>query len=145
MDLYANGLPPGFFTHFGRPMVKNYESVFLTMVRPVDVFDRCATKTWVFGPVTMSQTFKILTWRDFGPLYQWSRKFPSKIFYPFRAPYGRKLVKFGNLTHLVAPQNHRSQVLVAPQNHRSQVLVARYSKALFGRTPVKRPIRNFRP
>ncbi len=29
-DLHANGLPPGFFTHFGGLTVENYESVFLT-------------------------------------------------------------------------------------------------------------------
>ncbi len=39
----------------------------------------------------MGQIFKILTWRDLGPLRQWSRKFPSRIFYPFWAPHGQKL------------------------------------------------------
>ncbi len=36
LDLYANGpksFPPGFFTHFWRLTAKNYESVFLTVVR----------------------------------------------------------------------------------------------------------------
>ncbi len=36
----------------------------------------------------------------FRPLRRWS---PSRTFYPFWASHGRKLVKFGNLTHLVAP------------------------------------------
>ncbi len=45
--LYANGLPLGFFTHFGRPTAKNYESIFLTVLRPNGAFDWCATKTWV--------------------------------------------------------------------------------------------------
>ncbi len=31
-DHYANGLPPAFFTHFGRARAENYESVFLTIV-----------------------------------------------------------------------------------------------------------------
>ncbi len=31
----------------------------------------------------MGQGFEIFTWRDFGTLRQWSRKFPSRIFYPF--------------------------------------------------------------
>ncbi len=39
----------------------------------------------------MSQIFEILSWRDFGSLRQWSRKFSSGIFYPFLAPHGRKL------------------------------------------------------
>ncbi len=46
-DLYANSLesfPPGFFTYLGRPMAKNYKSVFSTVVRPNGVFDRHATK-----------------------------------------------------------------------------------------------------
>ncbi len=49
-DLYANGLesfPPGFFTYFGRPRAKNYESVFVIVVRPNGAFDRRATKTRV--------------------------------------------------------------------------------------------------
>ncbi len=46
-DLYANHLLPGFFTHFGRPTAGNYESVFLTVVRPTGAFDLRATKTWV--------------------------------------------------------------------------------------------------
>ncbi len=49
-NLYANGpesFPPGFFTCFGRPTGKNYESVFLTVVRPSGAFDQCATKTRV--------------------------------------------------------------------------------------------------
>ncbi len=44
-DLYANDLPPGFFTHFGRPTAENYELVFLTVVRPIGAFDRRETKT----------------------------------------------------------------------------------------------------
>ncbi len=48
---------------------------------------------WVrsFCGATMGQMFKILTWRDFGPLRHSSRKFPSRIFYPFWAPRTRKL------------------------------------------------------
>ncbi len=48
-DLYANGpesFPTGIFTHFGRATAKNYESVFLTVVRPkprFGPFDRRAT------------------------------------------------------------------------------------------------------
>ncbi len=47
-DLYANGpesFPPGFFTYLGRPTAKNYESVFLTVVRPNGAFERRTTKT----------------------------------------------------------------------------------------------------
>ncbi len=39
----ASGLeciPPGNFTHFCRPVVKNYELVFLTIVRPKSMFGR---------------------------------------------------------------------------------------------------------
>ncbi len=49
-DLYANGpesFPPGYFTHFGCPTSKNYESLNLTVVRPNGALDRYATKTWV--------------------------------------------------------------------------------------------------
>ncbi len=95
-DLHANGpesFPPGFFTTFWRAMAGNYESVFLTIMRPNGAFDRYATKTRVrsFWGATMSQIFEILTWRDFGSLCQWSRKFPSWIFYHFLADYGWKL------------------------------------------------------
>ncbi len=95
-DLYANdpeSFPPGFFTYFGCPTAENYKSVFLTVMRPNGAFDQCATKGWVrfFWGATMGQIFKILTRRDFGPLHQWSRKFPSGIFYPFWAPHGQKL------------------------------------------------------
>ncbi len=56
-------------------------------------FDRRATKTWVrsFWGATMGQIFEILTWRNFGPLRQWSRKFPSRIFHSFWAPHSQKL------------------------------------------------------
>ncbi len=37
------------------------------------------------------QIFEILTWRDFGPLPQLSRKFPSRIFYLFWGLHGWKL------------------------------------------------------
>ncbi len=46
-DLYANGAEsslPKCFTNFGRPMAKNYESVFLTIVRPNGTFDLRATR-----------------------------------------------------------------------------------------------------
>ncbi len=49
-NLYTNSLesfPPRFFTYFGRPTTKNYESVFLTIVRPAGAFDQRATKTRV--------------------------------------------------------------------------------------------------
>ncbi len=87
---------PGFFTRFGRPMGRNYELVFLTGVRPNGAFDRRATKTWVrpFEVRPWGQIFIIFTWRDFGPLRQWSRKFPSTIYYPFWPPHGRKF-RFG--------------------------------------------------
>ncbi len=50
-------------------------------------------KTWVqsFWGATMGQIFKILTWRNFGPLRQWSRKFLSRIFYPSWTPHAWKL------------------------------------------------------
>ncbi len=93
LNLYANGLRLRFFTHFGRPIAENYESVFLNVVRPVGAFDRCASKIyfWSFWGATMGQIFKISTTRDFGPLRQWSRKFPARIFYPFWAPHGQNL------------------------------------------------------
>ncbi len=101
-DLYTTGLPPGFFTHFLCSTAENYESVFLTSVdqmvlltgvRPNGAFDRRSTKTWIrsFWRSTIGQILKIMTWRDFGPLRQWSRKFPSRIFYPFWAPHSQKL------------------------------------------------------
>ncbi len=43
----ASGLesiPPENFTHFARPMVENYDSVVLTVVRVNGGFDRRATK-----------------------------------------------------------------------------------------------------
>ncbi len=49
-DLHASGpesFTPGFLTYFGRPTAKNYELVFLTVVRPNGVFDQRATKTRV--------------------------------------------------------------------------------------------------
>ncbi len=52
LNLYANGpecFPPGFFTRFGRSTAKNYESVFLTSLRPNDAFHRHATKIWVLS------------------------------------------------------------------------------------------------
>ncbi len=57
--LYANGpecFSPGFFTYFGRPTAKNYNSVFLTVVRPkpgFSPFDRRATisLSWYFWPM----------------------------------------------------------------------------------------------
>ncbi len=48
--LYANGpesFPPGFFTHFGCSRAENYESVFLTVVRPNGAFDWRATRIYV--------------------------------------------------------------------------------------------------
>ncbi len=94
--LYTNGpetFPSELFTHFGRPTPENYKSVFLTGVWPNGAFECRAIKTWVqsFWGATMRQIFKILTWRDFRPLCQWSRKFPYRIFYPFWAPHGQKL------------------------------------------------------
>ncbi len=49
-DLYVNGpesFPPGFFTHFWCATAGNYESVFLTIVRPDGAFDRRVTR-WGF-------------------------------------------------------------------------------------------------
>ncbi len=91
---WCDKFPPGFFTHFGRPTAENYESFFLTVVKPNGAFDQRATKTWVrsFWGATLSHIFEILTSRGFGRLRQWSRKFPSKIFYPFLTRHGRKLL-----------------------------------------------------
>ncbi len=85
-----------FFTRFERSTDENYESVFLTIVRPNDTFDRRATKTWVwsFYGATIGQIFEILTLRDFGPWRHCSRKFPSTIYYPFWTPHGKKF-RFG--------------------------------------------------
>ncbi len=50
----ASGLesiPPGNFTHFCRPAVKNFESVFLTVMRVNGGFDRRAT-------IILSQFFR---------------------------------------------------------------------------------------
>ncbi len=47
----ASGLesiPPGNFTHFGRPMIENYDSVVFTIERVNGGFNRRATKS-VFG------------------------------------------------------------------------------------------------
>ncbi len=57
------------------------QMVLLTSVRPKPGL----------GPFVVGQIFEILTWRDFGPLRQWSRKLTSRIFYPFCAPHGQKL------------------------------------------------------
>ncbi len=42
----------------------------------------------------MGQIFKILTWRNCGPLRQVSQKFPSAIYCPFWPLHGRKF-RFG--------------------------------------------------
>ncbi len=161
-ELDASGpesFPPGFYTYFGRPTAKNYDSVFLTCLRPelmfgpfevrwvkflkfwpgetsdlydsgaesfpprffthfgcptarklqFGFFNRCATK-WCFWPAcdqnlylvlsrwAPGKIFKILTWRDFGPLRQWRQKFPFRIFHSFWLPYHRKL-RFGHFDH----------------------------------------------
>ncbi len=41
--------PPGFFTSFWRLMAGNYESVFLTVMRPNGAFDQRATKIYVWS------------------------------------------------------------------------------------------------
>ncbi len=46
-DLYVNCLPPRFLIHFGRPMAENYESVFLTGVRPKPGFGPFVGRLWV--------------------------------------------------------------------------------------------------
>ncbi len=49
-DLYTNGpesFPSGFFTHSGRPTAKNYESIFLTVMRRNGAFDHRAARTRV--------------------------------------------------------------------------------------------------
>ncbi len=49
-ELYASGaysFAPGFFTHFGRPTAENYESVFLTVVRPKPGFGHFEVQPWV--------------------------------------------------------------------------------------------------
>ncbi len=88
-DFYVQGLPPGYFTHFGRPRPKITNRSFW---QSCGAFDRCATNTWIrsFWGATMDQSLKILTWRNFGLLRQWSRKFPSTIYYPFWLPQGQK-------------------------------------------------------
>ncbi len=78
-ELYAcepKSFPPGFFTHFGRPTDKNYDSVSLTEVRP---------NGSNFQNFHLEIVFRSKTWR------QWSRKFPSMIFYPFLARHLQKL------------------------------------------------------
>ncbi len=60
-DIYANGplsVPLEFFAHFGRPMAENYDSVFLTIMRPNGAFDYRATNMYV---------------RSFWPLHQLDR------------------------------------------------------------------------
>ncbi len=67
-DLYANCpecFPPGFFTQFGRPTAKNYESVYSTVMRPNGAFDRRATKTW-FGSFDRRATISLS--RYFWPM-----------------------------------------------------------------------------
>ncbi len=58
-DPYVNGIPPGFFTHFERPTAENYESVFLTVVRPIGAFYQRATNPG-FG------TFEVRLWVKFS-------------------------------------------------------------------------------
>ncbi len=65
-------------------MAENYESVFLTGVRPNGAFDRHVTKTWIrsFYGATMGQIFEILTYRYFdGP-----ESFPPEFFTYFGHP-----------------------------------------------------------
>ncbi len=56
LELYASSLesfPPVFFTHFVHPTDENYESVFLTSVRPKSMFglfDRRATRKGLKNP-----------------------------------------------------------------------------------------------
>ncbi len=56
-DLYTNGpesFLPKFFTNFGRPMAENYESIFLTVVRPNGAFDLRATREALKNPRIMA-------------------------------------------------------------------------------------------
>ncbi len=84
--------PSRTFYPFWAPTAENYESVFLTGVGPNGAFDWRATKTCIrsFSGATIGQIIKILTRRDFGPLRQWSLKFPSAIYYQFWRPHSRK-------------------------------------------------------
>ncbi len=77
--------PSKIFYSFWASTAENYESVFLTSVRPNGAFDQRATKMWVRSSwgATIGQIFKILTRRDFWPLRQWSRPFPHRVFYPY--------------------------------------------------------------
>ncbi len=66
-NLYTNGqksFPPGFFTHFGRPMIENHESVFLTGVRLNGAFDRCATRKDLKNPLVTAGLKKNLKGSD---------------------------------------------------------------------------------
>ncbi len=76
---------PRFFTHFGRPRAKSFESVFFTCVQQNrwSIFEMWPTGL-NFQIFPLGRVFRSGTWR------QWSRKFPSRIFYAFWPHHGRK-------------------------------------------------------
>ncbi len=96
------------------PVWAAYKSTFLTFVRLNGDFDQCATRTWIrsFWGATLCQIFEILTWRHFGPLRHWFRKFPSTIFYPFWAPHNQKL-RIGLFDHCVTRKGLKNPPLMA--------------------------------
>ncbi len=89
---------PGFVNHFGRPMDKNFDSVFLTGVRPEPgiVIFRC---------VQLGQISKFLPWREyFAPEFDASgpESFSSGFFYQL----GRHTTeKFHSIFLMVCDQN----------------------------------------
>ncbi len=78
-------LQEGFFTHFGRPTAKNFDSVSLTKVRPNEpsfqilqiylglVILRCDHES----------NFRNFNWRDFGSYTNDLEGFPTGFFTPF--------------------------------------------------------------
>ncbi len=72
-------LPPVKFTNFGRPLPKNFDSVFLTKLRPGEAN---------FANVQVEIVFSFGTWR-LG-----SRIFPPSLIYEFLPPAGQK-IRFG--------------------------------------------------
>ncbi len=60
----VQSFPPGFFTHFGRPISKNFDSVFLTKVRPMGQI----SKFYKFSAIGRPKWVKNLGGKLSGPL-----------------------------------------------------------------------------
>ncbi len=108
--------PPEFFTYLGHSTVENFDSVFLTGVRPepgighFEVWpDWQISKFFPWERVFCSGSLRLRTW-----------KFLSRIFYPFWPPQGRKFW-FVFLTK-VRPNRSSFQIFPLERVFRSRTL-----------------------